>query len=306
MLFDASIAASLAVLGLLTMGPEVDASRDDARSMSAALHPVGVTAVALLLSYTLPVALRRRSPLVAYACVVTGVCVAYATHYPAEIGSVSALVILYTVGALLERMQALTLLGLALAAYFVITKLDAFRDTFWGTLFSAGIYVAAWALGRSIRYRRAYTAELESRAQRLESERETELRATLAEERSRIARELHDVVAHSLSVMTVQAAAAQRTADRDLQRSKEAMAAVESTGRAALGEMRRIVGVLREEGETAELAPSPGMADLPALVWQVREAGLAVDMQLREPLVAVPPGSTSPSTASCRRRSPTR
>ncbi|RKS67928.1 signal transduction histidine kinase [Motilibacter peucedani] len=290
MAFDAALAACLVALGLATMSAEVRASLDTADEVPD-LHPVGVTAVALLLSYTLPVALRRRTPVVAFCCVVTGVCVAYGTHYPAEVGSVSALVVLYTVGVLLERAQAVTLLGLALAAYVVVTLVDGVADTFWTSFLSAGIYVAAWALGRSIRYRRAYTAELESRAQRLESEREADLRATLAEERSRIARELHDVVAHSLSVMTVQAAAAQRTVDRDVARSKEAMAAVESTGRAALGEMRRIVGVLREEGQTtAELAPSPGMADLPALVGQVREAGLAVDVDLCDPPLHVPAG----------------
>lgn len=276
MLFDALLALALAVLALTSMSAEIAASRDGSLPGAPALNDADTAAVALALAFTLPVALRRKLPLVSFGCVVAAVLVAYATHYPADIGSLSALVVLYTVGSSMSRVQSLLLLLLALVAYASVIVMQDVYEGFWAATLDGAVYVAAWAVGRSIRYRRAYTAELVARAERLESERETAVRATLVEERSRIARELHDVVAHSLSVMTVQASAAQRTTDAA--RSREAMAAVESTGRAALMEMRRIVGVLREEGHsTSELSPSPGLADLPELVRKVREAGLHVE-----------------------------
>src|SRR5690606_40138597 len=131
-----------------------------------------------------------------------------------------------------------------------------------------------WALGRNLRLRRAYLAELEDRAERLERARGTGARAARMEERSRIARELHDVVAHHVSVMTVQAGAARRILDRDPDGAREAVETIEQVGRTALSEMRRIVGVLRTERDiaepAAELTPQPGTQDLHGLVEQIR------------------------------------
>jgi signal transduction histidine kinase len=132
-----------------------------------------------------------------------------------------------------------------------------------------------------VRAPRIYAREQEQRADQLERTREAEVRAALAEQRGQIARELHDVVAHHVSVMTVQAAGAGRTLDRDPQRSKEALAAIEATGRSALAEMRRIVGVLRVpatvDGDVSpKRGPQPGLAELPELVEQLDSAGLKV------------------------------
>ncbi|WP_130494271.1 sensor histidine kinase [Motilibacter rhizosphaerae] len=292
-LLDLLLAAVIVLLGGLSLPDEVhDAATDP--TAGHRLHGPDGLAVLLMLGSTLPVATRRRSPLGSYAVVLVSATVAAAAHYPAGIAGVSGLVLLYSVGVLLERTPALVALGAGAAAYVAVSLLDPYDDTFIGGVVNGGIYVAAWALGRTIRYRRAYTRELEARAERLQADRDVQLRATLVEERARIARELHDVVAHSLSVMTVQAAAAQRTADRDLERSKEAMAAVESTGRAALVEMRRIVGVLREQdtdhAAPARLAPQPGLADLPELIGKVREAGLEVEMDLAGAPARLPAG----------------
>ncbi|HEX5993786.1 MAG TPA: sensor histidine kinase [Jiangellales bacterium] len=127
--------------------------------------------------------------------------------------------------------------------------------------------------------RRLYAREQKERADQLERTREAEVRVVLAEHRSQIARELHDVVAHHVSVMTVQAAGALRMLDRDPERSRDALAAIEAAGRLALAEMRRIVGVLRgPSGDTGAptRSPQPGLAELPNLVEQLGSAGLKV------------------------------
>jgi signal transduction histidine kinase len=138
---------------------------------------------------------------------------------------------------------------------------------------------AAWILGDSVRTRRAYTAELEAKADRLEREREQESRRAAAEEQARIARELHDVIAHNVSVMVVLASAGNDVFDRDSGRAREALRSIESTGRAALGELRRLLGVVRSDG-SAEYAPQPGIDRLPELVEQVRAAGLPTELEI--------------------------
>jgi signal transduction histidine kinase len=122
--------------------------------------------------------------------------------------------------------------------------------------------------------------ELEERAKLLVAQREEQARLAVADERARIAREMHDVVAHSVSVMVVQAGAAEAMLDVDAERARAPIAAVQETGRAALGELRRVLGALRDGSEGPELAPRDGLAGLPALVDQVREAGLPVELEV--------------------------
>jgi signal transduction histidine kinase len=144
--------------------------------------------------------------------------------------------------------------------------------------------VVAWLVGNTIRERRGRVVDLEDRAARLERERELEARRAVAEERLRIARELHDVVAHNLSVVVVQAQAAQRTLDRDIERARAVVASIEGTGREALDEMRQLLGVLRSaapgDPEDGEFGPQPGLARLDELVEQVRAAGLPVTLRV--------------------------
>jgi signal transduction histidine kinase len=136
---------------------------------------------------------------------------------------------------------------------------------------------AIWLSGLYISTRRKYTRSLEERAERLERERDAEVQIAAAAERARIAREMHDVIAHSVSVMVVQADGAAYTVEADSQRAKRAMEAIGATGRQALAEMRRMLGVLREGGD-ASLAPQPGVEQLTELVVQIRSAGLPVDL----------------------------
>jgi signal transduction histidine kinase len=148
------------------------------------------------------------------------------------------------------------------------------------------IAAAAWALGRALAERGRRTMTLEERAGRLEREHE----AAVADERARIARELHDVIAHSVSVMTVQAGAARLLLEEDAARARDSLLAVEGTGRQALGEMRRLLGILRGDEEEMRLAPQPGIADIGSLVEHVRAAGLPVDVVVEGEPQPLPPG----------------
>ena len=153
-----------------------------------------------------------------------------------------------------------------------------------------GILVA-WLIGRNLRHRRARWAELQARAERLEREREEEARRAVTEERLRIARELHDVIAHSMSVIAVQSAVGNHVIDTQPAEARQALAAIEATSRSALTEMRRLLGVLRQEGEPrGSLAPAPGLADLASLVGQVQDAGLRVWINVDGQRGPVPPG----------------
>ena len=122
------------------------------------------------------------------------------------------------------------------------------------------------------------------RAQRIEEE----TRIAVAEERDRITRELHDVLAHSVSVMTVQASAVRRMLTPEQERERVALLTVEETGRKALAEMRRLLGIMRSGDETAELSPQPGISTLPALVEQVRASGLPVELAVEGEPVDLP------------------
>ncbi|MFI6789366.1 sensor histidine kinase [Nonomuraea sp. NPDC050383] len=246
--------------------------------------------VALLLLACVPVAVRRRWPL-------TGLCAALLPEtaleglgYGTGLTGVAGLVMLYSVAAYRGLAVALGGLALAVVLYTASMAAGAGPPAAWsGHLVMIVALVAVWGVGRSLRLRRAYMAELKDRAARLERARAADRRAARAEERSRIARELHDVVAHHVSVMTVQASAARRVLASDPELAGEALSAIEETGRMALTEMRNIVGVLRA-GARAELGPQPGTRDLPALVEQMREAGLATGLTVQGPPGPIPAG----------------
>ncbi|MFC1418278.1 sensor histidine kinase [Streptacidiphilus cavernicola] len=150
---------------------------------------------------------------------------------------------------------------------------------FFGLLLSTPL-VLCWVLGRFTRIRRAYYVELEDRAARLERERDAQSQIAVAAERARIARELHDVVAHNVSVMIVQADGASYVMDGSPDQAKQALATIASTGRQALEEMRRLLGLLRSADSAGEYVPQPGVEQLPDLLEQVRTAGLPVAFRI--------------------------
>ncbi|WP_320782510.1 sensor histidine kinase [Streptomyces sp. CRN 30] len=150
------------------------------------------------------------------------------------------------------------------------------------TVFQTVPFALAWVLGDSIRTRRAYFAQLEERNARLEKEREAQAKVAVAAERARIARELHDVVAHNVSVMVVQADGAAYVLDAAPDQAKMALETISSTGRQALAEMRRLLGVLRtgEHQEAGEYVPQPDVQQIEHLVQECRGSGLPVDFEV--------------------------
>ncbi|WP_067467009.1 sensor histidine kinase [Actinomadura macra] len=144
------------------------------------------------------------------------------------------------------------------------------------TVLVAGV----WVLGLHMRTRRAYLRSVEERAERLERERDAEVQMAMSAERARIARELHDVIAHNVSVIVVQADGASYAIDTDVGRARQALETISSTGRLALAEMRRLLGVLRESDDVGAYAPQPGVEQLDELVEQVRSSGLPVTFEV--------------------------
>lgn len=247
--------------------------------------PVAVLPVILLLS--LVIALRRRMPekmlLLAIAIGVAQLVLDVATT-PADF---AFLVIVYTVAATGARWASRLALTVSLGAACVAQlRWWNHGTSAWANVavivFQTVPFALAWVLGDSMRTRRAYFAQLEERASRLEKEREAQAKVAVAAERARIARELHDVVAHNVSVMVVQADGAAYVLDTAPDQAKKALETISSTGRQALAEMRRLLGVLRtgEHQESGEYVPQPDVEQIDDLVEQCRTSGLPVDFKV--------------------------
>jgi signal transduction histidine kinase len=157
-------------------------------------------------------------------------------------------------------------------------------------LFSNLVFGVVWIVGFSLGRKFEEADEAKERALLAEREHEQQARTAVAEERARIARELHDVVGHSVSVMTVQASGVRRLLRPDQEREREALLVVERTGREALAEMRRMVGVLRRPEEAPALAPQPSLDHVSRLVEQAREAGLPVELRIEGEAMQLPAG----------------
>jgi signal transduction histidine kinase len=275
---DAALALALAVVGQFeawfVIGPD---------------SPLGAVAAVL---GTVPVAWRRLFPVAAMLTVIGSlVVIGFSNVDIAEPMApfVAIVIAMYSVGAHAARRRSLVglALGLVLAAISVTVE-TGFSVADYS--FAAVVAAGPWLAGAALRGRRLEAAELARRATRLEREREEQARLAVAEERSRIARELHDVVAHSVSVMTVQAGAVRRLLAPEQERERDTLLGVERTGREALNEMRRLLGMLRATDEAQALAPQPSLRHLDTLVEQVREAGLPVDVRVEGTPVDLPPG----------------
>ncbi|MBA2715039.1 MAG: hypothetical protein H0U55_15985 [Rubrobacteraceae bacterium] len=160
-----------------------------------------------------------------------------------------------------------------------------------GDVFPAWIFlIIVWIFGRLIRQGRLKAARLTDLAAQLEREREEKAQTAVTEERARIAREMHDVVAHAVSVMVVQSQAAQRLLEGEQKAARQALGSIETTGRQALTEMRRLLGILRRTDAELALAPQPSLGRLEDLIEQVREAGLPVELRIEGEASSLPPG----------------
>ncbi|HET6870328.1 MAG TPA: sensor histidine kinase [Solirubrobacteraceae bacterium] len=254
-------------------------------------HPFPVLEVFLVLLTTVPIALRRYRPLAVLAITTSAGVLSLIFTSEAQF-PVGVLIALYTVASRCERpvsIRAAEWVALPIAVGVAVSN----RGLPGAVIPELALFAIAWVLGDNIRNRRAYLAELEARAERLEREREEKAERAVIEERTRIARELHDVIAHNVSVMVVQASAGEELFDSNPERARESLSAVASTGRAALAELRRLLGVIRAEEEpesVAAYAPQPGIEYLDELIRQVKETGLAVELSVLGQPRALPEG----------------
>ncbi|GCB47107.1 sensor histidine kinase [Streptomyces sp. NL15-2K] len=270
---------AVCLLGISVMS---EAVRQEARGTDS---PGAIVPVILLLC--LVIALRRRMP-EKMLLLAAGVGVAQLVlDVQTTAADFALLVIVYTVAVTGARWAS----RLALAGGLCAAPLAQLRWSSDQTGVAGNIalmilqtvpFALAWVLGDSIRTRRAYFAQLEERAARLEKEREAQAKVAVAAERARIARELHDVVAHNVSVMVVQADGAAYVLDAAPDQAKKALETISSTGRQALAEMRRLLGVLRtgEHQEGGEYVPQPDVEQIEDLVEQCRGSGLPVDFKI--------------------------
>ena len=241
---------------------------------------MGAWAVALVLGQTLPLAFRRLAPVPVWLWVgvVTAVHGASTVNDPPIF--FGALVGVYTVVTLSDRRTSLVVAvvtALSIGASVLLSD-----DTPFVTVaFEYVVFATAWILGDSVRTHRAYAAELEDRAASAERRRQEDASRAAADERVRMARELHDVVAHHMSLIAVQSEAAQVLLPDDPVRAAGAVDAIGSTAREALTELRRLLGALREDGDAPSRAPQPGDLAIASLVDSVREAGVPVSLTVR-------------------------
>jgi signal transduction histidine kinase len=254
--------------------------------------PLALLAVVM----TVPLAWRRRAPF--GALLVVGVAGAVlGTGWP-ELNAlytfIAVVVAVFSVGAYAEPRRAVVGCALVLGWFWVGALQDNASDPGQrgpsDFVFVTVVFGGAWLLGRALRGRGLQAAELQQRAAQLEADQQAQARAAVAAERARIARELHDVIAHSVSVMVIQAGAAEQLLEDTPERARQPLEAVQDTGRQTIVELRRLLGILREDGQELSLAPQPGLAGLALLVEEMGQAGLPVQLRVEGQPGRLPPG----------------
>lgn len=249
-----------------------------------------ILAVVLTIGQAAPLVSRRRSPLAVLAVVWSATTAFLALGYPPMTPALVGLAIaVYAVAAYEPSRPALlpaVMTAALVAAVTIIAVLVGYSAAEATALFL--VFVTTWVMGDRARTRRQYLEALEERAQLLERERETQLEVAAAGERTRIARELHDVIAHGVSVIVLHARGAKEVMHHDADAARRSLELIEHTGREALHELRAVVGALRTGGPEA-LEPHPGLPHLDALVRRTEQAGLGVAVSVEGHPSALPP-----------------
>jgi signal transduction histidine kinase len=252
----------------------------------------------LALGLTAPIAIRRRWPLVA----VTVAMVDFAFHPFLANGPfghanlnlfevfVALVLIVYSTAANTTGRRSWIGAGIIVGAQ-LFGSLSSLLSVGFGPQFgSYFFYAVAWGFGKAMQHRNALSARLADRAATLEQTRDAEVEHAVSDERSRMARELHDVVSHSVSLMTLQAGAARQALDVHPQRARQQLLGIESTGREAMVEMRRLLGLLRDVPDGPVLEPQPSLRHIDLLVERMKEAGLPVQLVADEIPTSMPRG----------------
>ncbi|MFI9008562.1 sensor histidine kinase [Actinosynnema sp. NPDC053489] len=259
----------------------------------------GTTLVLVGAVLIVPVVFRRRHPLGSSYAILFGGVLQLLTHgdlrtgLPIRMADFALAVALYTVVAYVGRRQGLVYaIWLALGTFvWALWPMGAGTEAAFMVFVIAVVFGFSWAMGEFVGARRAYNRELEQRLKLLETERDQQARIAVGEERSRIARELHDVVAHAVSVMVVQADGAGYAIRSNPDLAEAAVRTIADTGRQALTELRRLLGVLRSEDQSGtQWVPQPDAGDLHELTENCRAAGLPVRLETAGDLSALPAG----------------
>ena len=266
-----------ALVVLAAIGGVLDvALRNDAMREPRTTHWLVVPAIALVI---LPLLGRRRFPFAAPASVwlvaaavsfVDGRLIVFAVS-----ASVAGIAAAFLLGNLRDHVQARIGLLIVLGGAAIIIYNDPNHSP-GDFVFTPILFAIGWLAGYALRERAAQAEAAEERATYAEREREAAARIAVAEERARIARELHDIVAHAVSVMVLQVGAVRHKLPQTLEEDRDALTGVEQAGRAALAEMRRLLGAMRHDGQDLELTPQPGLDGLDSLLQEVGRAGLPV------------------------------
>lgn len=268
---DIALGTAIAALGVLSLWTPPQIVAYDFRDPD-------VLGVALAVLAGVGVALRSRTPVPALVLTSAASLTALAAGYSNAIGGLSPLLVLYTV-AVRRPARTSAPAAVVLAVLIAVVLLASpFQPSLADLITNTLVIGAGWALGQSVRGRRAYTAGLEERNRALLAAREARTQAVVVGERTRIAREMQDLVTHGLTALTVQATAARRLLRSDPDTAEALLAGVENAGHDAVEEMRRILSVLRCEDDAADRRPQPGVADLEQLIAEARSAGLAVEL----------------------------
>jgi signal transduction histidine kinase len=248
-----------------------------------------VLSVLLTISVAVPYYFRRHAPLAVLLISEVGVVALTVRDYQTGAAPTVLLFGVYTVAAWCGFRERAIGVAAIVVGLIVVSLSGIPGGNGADVVFNFVLYAAAYFFGSTVRNRRLYSEQLEARAQLLEKERDDEAQRAVAEERLRIAQELHDVVAHSMGVIAVQAGVGAHVIDTDPDEAKKSLDAISHTSRSTLAEIRRMLGVLRDEGETS-YSPAPGLADLDRLVHDVGGAGLEVDVRNEGALTELPPG----------------
>ncbi|HTN26039.1 MAG TPA: sensor histidine kinase [Solirubrobacteraceae bacterium] len=272
-----------AVAGVL----EVFLRSDDPDAARAA----PVVAAAAVLALVLPLLARRRSPFLAPTwlwLLAAAVSFLDGRLIPSTAGVYAAgMVAAFLVGSLRDERQGRTGLAIVVGGAAIVALNDP-AHSLNEVLLVPATFTLAWLGGFATRERAEQALRAEERAQRAERDRELAARIAIAEERARIARELHDIVAHAVSVMVLQVGAVRHRLPAELGEEEEALRGVEKTGRSALAEMRRMLGAMRRDDDAPELAPQPGLGRLDVLLAEVGRAGLPVELHVDGEPFALP------------------
>jgi len=242
--------------------------------------------IILLVAMSVVIVFRRRYPVAVWLASGALIAIYGVASFPDPVLPYGPLIAVYTVAAY-TNWRTSAIAGIVTAAVIAGSMIVDPHDDLVDWLIAFLSTTTAWLVGNNVRVYRAYTRELEAKAERLDRDRRAEAERAVAEERLRLARELHDVAAHHVSVIALHAEAGQALLPRDPERANQSLAVIGEVARTTLTELRQVVGVLRDDG-AAPLAPQPGLEQLPMLVDEVERAGLPVALQ-----VSGTPGSIS-------------